>query len=170
MAYTLEQFAAKCHDLLKADPGPEGRDKVCDALREALTHESFIAETVGPDFSSGRQVLYEDAELGFCILAHVRDETNVSPPHDHGPTWAIYGQAGGMTEMRDWRVLKAPEDGKPGVVEEAGVYEVKTGMAAVYNEGKLHSPRWYGEARLIRLEGRNVEGVTRNDYEVAATV
>ena len=31
-------------------------------------------------------------------------------------------------------------------------------------------PRWYGEARLIRLEGRNVEGVTRNDYEVAATV
>ncbi len=91
MAHTLESFAATCHDLLKADPGPAGREKVCVVLKEALTDDAFIAETVGPDFNEGRKILYEDAELGFCILAHVRGEKNSSPPHDHGPTWAIYG-------------------------------------------------------------------------------
>lgn len=167
MGYSLESFAAECHALLAADPGPAGREKICDVLRDALADPSFIAETVGPDFNKGRQILYEDDELGFCILAHVRGENNHSPPHDHGPTWAIYGQAGGTTQMTDWRVLKAPDGDKPGEVEETGSYTVETGMTKHYEEGKLHSPAWSGEARLIRLEGRNVEGVKRNNYVVA---
>lgn len=169
MAHTLESFASKCHDLLKADPGPAGRDKVVEALEEALKDEAFIAETVGPDFSAGREILYKDDELGFCILAHVRKASNASPPHDHGPTWAIYGQASGSTEMTDWRKLKAPEDGKPGEVEFAGNYSVKPGMAKLYNEGMLHSPSWSSEARLIRLEGQNVETLKRDRYVVAET-
>ena len=167
MAHTLESFARKCHDLLKADPGPAGRDKVVEELEEALEDESFIAGTVGPNFSAGREVLYKDDELGFCILAHVRKASNASPPHDHGPTWAIYGQASGSTEMTDWRMLKAPAEGKPGEVEFADSYSVKPGMAKLYNEGNLHSPEWKAEARLIRLEGKNVETIKRNRYVVA---
>ena len=167
MGYSLESFAAECHALLKADPGPAGREKICDVLCDALADEGFIAETIGPDFDKGRHVLYEDAELGFCILAHLRGEKNVSPPHDHGPTWAIYGQAGGVTEMTDWRVTKAPDGDAPGEVEAAGTYTVEPGMTKHYAEGKLHSPRWHGAARLIRLEGRNVQGVKRDRYVVA---
>ncbi|MEX2618197.1 MAG: hypothetical protein WD767_19080 [Alphaproteobacteria bacterium] len=169
MAHTLESFAAKCHELLKADPGPAGRDRVVAVLEDALKDKAFIAETVGPDFSAGREILYEDKELGFCILAHVRKASNASPPHDHGPTWAIYGQASGSTEMTDWRKLKAPQDGRPGEVEFAGSYSVKPGMAKLYNEGMLHSPAWNAEARLIRLEGRNVETIRRDRYVVAET-
>ena len=34
MGYTLEQFAAKCHDALKSQPGPEGRKAVCALVKD----------------------------------------------------------------------------------------------------------------------------------------
>ena len=52
-------------------------------------------------------ILYEDKELGFCILAHAYDGKKESPPHDHGPSWAIYGQAAGETHMSDYALLEA---------------------------------------------------------------
>jgi hypothetical protein len=41
----------------------------------------------------GRHTLYEDPELGFVVLSHVNAKAAKSPPHDHGASWAIYGQA-----------------------------------------------------------------------------
>jgi hypothetical protein len=41
------------------------------------------------------------------------------------------------------------------------------GMAHVYNEGDLHSPRREGPTRLIRLEGTNMDKVRRVAYEKA---
>ena len=67
MTTTLEQFSSRCHDLLKTDPGPAGREKVCSALEEALQDADFVAANLGEGTGS-RQVLYEDPELGFCVL------------------------------------------------------------------------------------------------------
>ena len=108
MAYTLDAFSAECHRLLKAEPGPEGRQKVCAYLQDVLQDEAFVATHLGDDVPE-RKIIYEDAELGFCILAHVNHGAKESPPHDHGPTWAIYGQAAGETEMTDWEVVE-PND------------------------------------------------------------
>ena len=47
---------------------------------------------------TNRKILYKDPDLKgpFCILAHVyRGEKN-SNPHDHGPSWAVYGQVAGV--------------------------------------------------------------------------
>jgi hypothetical protein len=44
-------------------------------------------------------------------------------------------------------------------------YSLTPGMAYVYNEGDLHSPRRAGPTRLIRVEGRNVEKIRRLAYE-----
>jgi hypothetical protein len=44
-------------------------------------------------------------------------------------------------------------------------YPLKPGMACLYNEGDLHSPRREGPTRLIRIEGQNVEKVKRFAYE-----
>jgi hypothetical protein len=37
----------------------------------------------------------------FCILGHVHKDApgRLSPPRDHGPSWAIYGQAKGETTI-----------------------------------------------------------------------
>jgi hypothetical protein len=112
-----------------------------------------------------RKVLYEDPELGFCILAHVNWGAKESPPHDHGPTWAIYGQARGETEMSDWELIEPASQSKPGKVRRSKVYTLTPGMAYVYNEGDLHSPRRSAPTRLIRLEGKNMDTVSRLAYK-----
>ena len=106
MGHTLEAFAASCHDILKGQPGAPGRERVCALLRDVLQDSSFVAAHLGDDVPE-RKILYEDAELGFCILAHVHHDAKESPPHDHGPSWAIYGQAAGETEMTDWELVEA---------------------------------------------------------------
>src|SRR5213592_2102553 len=90
MGHTLEQFAAACHRILAAEPGPEGRQKVCALVQDVLKDEAFIATHLG-DGVSERKIIYEDPQLGFCVLAHVYRSARESPPHDHGPSWAIYG-------------------------------------------------------------------------------
>jgi hypothetical protein len=164
MGHTLEQFAAACHSFLKAEPGPAGRQKVCDLLQEVLKDEDFVATHLGDEVPE-RKILYEDPELGFCILAHVNHGAKNSQPHDHGPTWAIYGQARGVTEMTDWTLVEPASADKPGKVRSQRVYTLTPGTAYVYNEGDLHSPRRTASTRLIRIEGKNVEKITRFPYE-----
>src|SRR5262249_16368819 len=113
MGHTLEQFSAECHRLLAAEPGPAGRRNVVALLEEVLRDDAFVSAHVGDDVPE-RKILYEDPDLGFCILAHVYRGARESQPHDHGPSWAIYGQARGETTMNDWEVVEPAAEGKPG--------------------------------------------------------
>ena len=140
MGHTLEQFAAKAHDILAAEPGPAGREKVRALVEEVLSDEAFVARHLGDDVPE-RKILFDDPQLGFCILAHVYQGARESKPHDHGPTWAIYGQARGETLMNDWALVEPASEAKPGKVRHVRSYPLKPGMAHVYNEGDLHSPR-----------------------------
>lgn len=164
MSKTLEQFAAECHSALKAQPGVPGRQAVAALLQEALKDEAFVGACVGDDVPA-RKVLYEDPELGFTILAHRYEDASESKPHDHGPSWAIYGQARGETEMTEWELLEPATAEKPGKVRRGKVSILRPGMATVYNEGQLHSPRRSGPTRLIRIEGQNMDRVKRLPYE-----
>ena len=166
MSWTLEEFAVACQRALTADPGPTGREKVCAIVHDVLKDEAFVARHVGDDVPE-RKILYEDPTLGFCILAHAYHGAKESNPHDHGPSWAIYGQAHGETVMSDWSLLQPATEAQPGKVRLARSYTLKPGMAHVYNEGDLHSPRRDGPTRLIRIEGTNMEKVRRLAYERA---
>jgi predicted metal-dependent enzyme (double-stranded beta helix superfamily) len=163
MTHTLDEFAAACHRILAADAGPNGRQHVCALVRDVLKDEAFVAAHL-PDGAPERKILYEDPELGFCILAHVYEGARESAPHDHGPSWAIYGQARGETLMNDWQVVEAPRADQPGRVRHVRAYRLTPGMAHVYNEGDVHSPRRDGPTRLIRIEGRNMDKVGRASF------
>jgi len=164
MGYTIEQFSADCHQILAADPGPDGRKKVCTLVQKACTDAEFVRQHL-PDNGPERKILYEDPELGFCILGHVNNGAKQSPPHDHGPTWAIYGQAMGETVMTDWAKVSPASEGQIGKVRHVRDYTLPVGAAYVYNEGDLHSPRRDASTKLIRIEGRNVEKIRRFPYE-----
>jgi predicted metal-dependent enzyme (double-stranded beta helix superfamily) len=166
MGQTIEQFSAACHRILAKDPGPEGRRQVCALLQEVLTDKAFVARHLGDDVRE-RKILYEDPELGFCILAHVYRGAKESQPHDHGPAWAIYGQAQGTTVMTDWALVERATPERPGKVRHVRSYTLEPGHAHLYNEGDLHSPRRDGPTRLIRIEGRNMDRVKRLAYERA---
>jgi hypothetical protein len=167
MSYTLEQFAADCRTALLADPGPDGREKVRQFVSKACKDEDFVATHLGPDNTTERQVVYQDPDLGFCILIHAYEGAKTSNPHDHASTWAIYGQAAGVTMMTDWEAVQSPTSDQPGKVKQVQTYKMEPGDAHVYQEGDLHSPHRDGPTRLVRIEGMNMDGVTRDRYEAA---
>ncbi len=164
MSARLQQFARECHDILKAEPGSAGRRKIAARLEGLLADRKFLGENLS-DATPERQVLYEDPELGFCILAHSYKGAKTSPPHDHGPSWAIYGQAKGETSMTDFALVEAATPDKPGKAKALRTYKLTPGMAHVYNEGELHSPRRDGPTQLIRLEGMNMDRVKRLKFD-----
>lgn len=164
MAITLEKFAADCHAALTAAPGSEGREKVRKLVQQALADPAFVANYI-PVGVPERHVLYEDAELGFTILAHGYVGAKSSKPHDHGPSWAIYGQAAGETIMTDWQCITRPTEAKPGTAAPLRDYVMKPGDAYLYDIGVLHSPERKGDTRLLRIEGLNMANVKRFPYE-----
>jgi len=168
MTYTLDQFAADCRAALLKNSGRAGRERVRQFTEKACADSDFVARHLGPDVDAERTVLYEDPDLHFCILGHVYKGAKTSAPHDHGPSWAIYGQATGETEMTDWRLVEKPTDGKPGKVAKVRTYKMTPGMAHLYGEGDLHSPQREAETRLIRIEGIDLIKVKRDKYEPSA--
>ena len=164
MSYTLEQFAKEVREALKAEPGPNGRKKVVDIVQAVLKDDAFVAKHVGDDVPE-RKILYEDPDLGFCILAHNYVGAKESNPHDHAHSWAIYGQAKGETEMTDYALVAVASADKPGKAKALRTYKLTPGTAYLYNEGDLHSPRRTGPTQLIRLEGMNMDRIKRLRFE-----
>src|SRR5437899_12875752 len=102
MSYDLDQFVSDCRAILTRDGGPKGREEVRVKLEQLLANKAFVEAYCGEQVPRGLKVLYEDPDLGFQILAHINDKARVSPPHDHGASWAIYGQATKYTDMIEW--------------------------------------------------------------------
>lgn len=164
MPHTLESLAARIREILQSDDSPAGRAKVTALLQDALRDDRFVQAQFEAD-TPERKLLYEDPQLGFCILAHRYTGAKQGAPHDHGPSWAIYGQAEGETIMSDWEVLEPPSGGRPGKARKVRDYTLRPGMAHLYNEGDLHAPSRSGPTRLIRIEGTNMDRVQRARFE-----
>jgi len=164
MNHTLDSFAAGVREILRQDNNPAGRERVAALVRDALQDRDFV-ESLFDDDSPERKVVYEDPQLGFCILAHRYKGAKNGPPHDHGPSWAIYGQADGETVMSDWQPVGEAAPGQPRKVKKVREYTLTPGVAHVYNEGDVHAPSRAGPTRLLRIEGVNLEGVARGRYE-----
>ena len=164
MGYTVAQQGSDFRAALKSQPGPAGREKVCEILKKALVDKDFVKANFD-DNTPERKILYEDPELGFCILAHQYKGPKESSPHDHAHSWAIYGQVEGETMMSDWDLVAPASAEKAGKVKHKKKYSLTPGVAHVYNEGDLHSPSRAGATRLIRIEGTNMEKVKRHKFE-----
>ena len=167
MSYTLEELAADIKSALKADPGPGGKQKVCEHVSKVLRDEEFVAKHLTREQCKPRKVLYEDPELGFCICGHVYEGGANSGPHDHGSSWAIYGVASGDTEMTDWKIVKKGQGDEPTLVEPERSYMMKPGDAHFYDVGDVHSPRREHSTKLVRIEGANLDHVQRSNIRAA---
>ena len=164
MNQILSDLATRCKTLLGETPGPEGRAKVAAMLSDMLADPAKVDALVPPS-TGERDLLYQDPDLGFCILAHVYGDAKTSSPHDHGPSWAIYAQARGQTEMTDFELVSAASPDTPGTVRATQSYQLRPGDAHVYNEGDLHAPRRDGPTALLRIEGTDMSKVKRLRYE-----
>jgi hypothetical protein len=161
MAYSLDQFIADCRATLERDPGPAGREKVRLDLEKLLENPDFISKYCGDDQPRGLKVLYEDPELGFQILAHINDKARVSPPHDHGESWAIYGQATKYTDMTEWEREDDGSDPKHARLKLKKKYRLTPGRAGIYQDGDIHSIDYPDYARFVRVTGTNLDKIDR---------
>ena len=130
MAYTLDAFITDAKAALDADNSPAGREKVRQLLEKLLTNERFVDEAVGPAAPMGTRKLYEDKDLGFVALAHVNAKGHKSPPHDHGSSWAVYGQAIKYTDMSVYKRLDGGNDAGDARLEKVKSYRLSRGMPA----------------------------------------
>jgi predicted metal-dependent enzyme (double-stranded beta helix superfamily) len=161
MAYDLDQFIADCRSTLKRDPGPTGREEVRVRLERLLHNQAFVDQYCGEDAPRGLKVLYEDPELKFQVLAHINEKARVSPPHDHGASWAIYGQARLWTEMTEWDREDNGHDPKHASLKPVKKYRLNPGEAGIYQDGKIHSIDYPDNSRFVRVTGTNLDNINR---------
>jgi predicted metal-dependent enzyme (double-stranded beta helix superfamily) len=161
MGYTLDQFIADTRISLKRDPGPRGREEVRVKLEQLLRNPEFVEEHCGDNVPRGLKVLYEDSDLKFQILAHVNEKARVSPPHDHGASWAIYGQAKLWTDMIEWKREDDGKDPKHARLAPEKKYRLNPGHAGIYQDGKIHSIDYPDKSRFVRVTGTNLDNINR---------
>jgi predicted metal-dependent enzyme (double-stranded beta helix superfamily) len=165
MAYDLERFIADCRDILTADSGPGGREQVRQNLERLLAEPAFLARFC-QDAKPGLAVLYEDPKLGFQILAHVNAKARVSPPHDHGASWAIYGQATEHTDMIEWERIDNGGDPARSQLKPARKYRLTPGHAGIYQNGMIHSIDYPDKSIFIRVTGTNLDRISRTMFNL----
>jgi hypothetical protein len=165
MAYDLENFCKDCHDSLAADPGTPGRRKVRDHVEKLLANPEFIAEHLGPDVPQGVNQLYQDPEFGFVVLAHSNRPNRNNTPHDHGSTWAVYGQAMNFSDMTEWRRTDDGAVDGHAELETVASYRLEAGEARFYDAGAIHSLSRPEETRLLRVTGVPIETLVRHRFD-----
>ena len=162
MAYTLEQFCDDCRSAIEADSGDGSREAIRQKLEVLLKNDDFVAANCGPDAERGVHTLYEDPDLGFVVLAHIYEKGVESPPHDHGPSWAVYGQAVKHTDMTVWKENRA---GDP-IVEPDHSYRLDPGMAGTFNPNDVHSIKFPDGARFVRVTGTDLNTVAQRRFNL----
>jgi len=140
MAYELDQFISDCRSILLQDPGPAGREEVRTQLERLLRNPDFVRE--------------------HC------DKARVSPPHDHGDSWAIYGQATHYTDMTEWEREDDGADPEHAKLKPAKKYRLTPGHAGIYQDGKIHSIDYPDHARFVRVTGTNLDRIHRVRFDL----
>jgi predicted metal-dependent enzyme (double-stranded beta helix superfamily) len=166
MPYTLEQFCTEAREAMKRDPGDSGREIVRQKLERLLANKEFIAEHCAADKAKGNHLLYRDPELDFNVLCHRFGAGSESPPHNHGNSWAIYGQAAGQTHVKVWK--RTSHDAKTGHadIEVEQEYELPTGTAGLFNPGVIHSIDFTSGSRYIRITGTDLNKLDQDVYDL----
>lgn len=168
MTYTLNDFVKDAQAALKAHDGPNGRERVRVLLEKLLANKQFVEEAVGPAAPLGTRKLYEDKDLGFVVLAHCNAKPHKSPPHDHGSSWAVYGQAVKHTDMSEYRRLDAGTGAGEARLEKVRSYRLEPGHAGIYDVGAIHAIDYPEGSRFVRVTGRDLDYVQRLKFDTAA--
>lgn len=165
MAYTLDDFCRDAHDAMAKDSGPVGREAIRSHLEKLLANEDFVAAHLAGQ-KKGKTPLYHDDAFGFYVMAHGTDEGDrVGKPHDHGSSWAVYGQAIGLTNMTVWqRTDDGSVEGHAELAAERS-FPLEPGKAALFDSGVIHSTAHPKPARWVRVTGTDLDTIERHAYD-----
>lgn len=170
MEYTFEAFCRQARSELQVQPNRAGRDAIRQLLEALLTEKAFRSKYLGDEQPRGMRTIYQDHEAGFVVLAYIMDEPKQSPPHDHGSSWAIYGQAVGYTDMTEYRRLDGGISAGKADLEETARYRLNVGEAGLYDAQEIHAIDYPAGARFVRVTGADLNFVPRLKYDIVSGV
>ena len=162
MSYSLDDFCSDAQAILSERDDHDGRDAIRQKLELLLRDEAFCSAHVGADTSPGVKQIYEDEALHFCVLAYNMTEPRTSPPHDHGESWAVYGQAAGYTDMTIW---SAETDGQDGNIKPVRTFRLEPGQAGLFDVREIHSIQYAADSKFIRVTGVDMSRETRRVFD-----
>jgi len=165
--YELDDLVKECHQTLAGGSGRPQLEAVRQALARLLANADFVDRTCGAAAEPGLHLLHEDREFGFQVLAHINEKPRVSPPHDHGHSWAVYGQATGYTDMTEFRRVDDRSDATQAKLETTRKYRLNPGEVGVYADGMIHSIDYPAKSRFIRITGTNLDQIYREAFDPA---
>ena len=94
MKYEFETFCCDCHDEYKLHGNRANVLVVWQNLEKLLRYNpDFVEKECGKHAKYGVHEVYKDPKPGFIVYTHIMKIGPTSPPHDHGASWAVYGQA-----------------------------------------------------------------------------
>ena len=118
MTYSFEAFCADNRRAYDADGVADLESIRLNLERLIRENPDFVARECNPRDDYGYRELYTDPEKGFIVYSHKSFGGRTSPPHDHGASWAIYGQAWNATDMTEYRRLDdGSQDGHANGIE-----------------------------------------------------
>ena len=167
MAYDLEDLCRDCREILARGAGPAELEAVRQSLARLLANGAFVERTCGAAAEQGLHLLHEDAGLGFQVLAHINEKPRVSPPHNHGESWAVYGQATGYTDMTEFERVDDGADPAHAKLEMTRKYRLNPGEVGVYPSTAIHSIDYPAKSRFIRITGTNLDRIYRDAFDPA---
>lgn len=165
MSYSLEQFCQDCREALTSHPGHEGRDMARGNLEKLLLDPEFVAAELNEDQAKGVRTLYEDPDLEFCVLAYRAARDHKSLPHDHGDSWAIYGQAKHHTDMKVFDRVGGGAGAGEAELKVVKEFRLDPGMAGLFDVGEIHAIDHPADARFVRVTGTDLNKVQRLRFD-----
>jgi hypothetical protein len=167
MGYGLDDLCKDVAGTLARGAGPAELAAVRQSLARLLANAEFVERTCGAAATPGLHLLYEDKALGFQILAHINEKPRASPPHNHGESWAVYGQATGYTDMTEFKRVDDGADPAQARLEVTRKYRLNPGQVGVYADGAIHAIDYPAKSRFIRITGTNLDQIYREAFDPA---
>jgi predicted metal-dependent enzyme (double-stranded beta helix superfamily) len=161
MSYSLENFCDDTRAILSMSELNDGLENIRQKFELLLEDEAFCAAYVGPDEDAGVRQIFEDPDLHFCVLAYNMAEARTSPPHDHGESWAVYGQTAGHTDMTIWSVA----DNGDCKIEPIRTFRLEPGQAGLFDVREIHSIDYAAGSKFVRVTGVNMKLETRRVFD-----
>lgn len=161
MGYSLRDFCRDTREILKNGSSRAQVEKVKTPMERLLVDPQFLAEYFNDQHPQGLKRIYVDSQLGFEVMSYRYDKARASQPHDHGDSWAIYGQVREYTEMAVWERTDDGSDPDHATLREKTRYRLNPGQAGVYYGRELHSIAMPDHSRYLRVTGTDLETIER---------
>jgi hypothetical protein len=160
MTADLASFCTDTRQALQSLPLDQALARVAQALAALLRDPAFVAATFDETMPAGKRELYRDAATDFRVLAHVQPAGKGGAAHDHGPSWAVYGNARGRTDMTEYRRANAAGD-THAVLQPQPPYSLHAGQARAFAPGTIHATAHPELAWVLRITGTDLDAAPR---------